>query len=362
MLFSNTNRKTFSLSINLSFSRSSPSNARQTTEPPASAKALPSLPCDSIASPRSPLPQPASPPLKQEQPLLAIPLTDALDPSEKMKLLRTSRKLSRILGEVPILVPVEDVATPVAETRQGASLSEPSTSASTSASAARTQPPPLTDRDGSLKRSATVAHNRFSQQSGIHRARSLASLRPALSIPRPALSARPSRDTGFRERLPPPLPPSPISLVSPSSESIKKSLPALPHRRDSVMSSSSRRNSTSSLGLSPEKTPEQVQRARAAKLTRQLGENVPPDVLLRAASPAPRSPMTSPSFVSLTLTEASSAAHDRPLPPTPDELAKRPRPNRSVKRRLSLDVRSEASLSSGTLKARGCSAKPNSRR
>ena len=40
--------------------------------------------------------------------MLPLPLTDGLDPTEKMKLLRKTRKLSRILGEVPIAVSINE--------------------------------------------------------------------------------------------------------------------------------------------------------------------------------------------------------------------------------------------------------------
>ena len=357
MLLSNSNRKSFSLSLNLSLTKSR--SSRSATDPASAQKPLPSLPSpmrDTFASPWSPQ-LPASPLPKPEQPLLAIPLADSLDPSERMNLLRKSRKLSRILGEVPIPVPVDDLsgATHHPDRALGAFLDDfPPTPASpslcvspvSSGSAHGVDP---TSSSGSLRRSATVAHNRFKEQSEIHRARSLASLRPSLSIPRFAAafsSTLPARDdlALIRERLPPPVPPSPISPVSSSSHSINGFAAAGVSRRDSVMSSSSRRDSTSSLGWLQERTPEQVQRARAAKLTRQLGENVPPDVLRRAASPMPRPPMTSPSMYSLG--DASLETSERPLPPTPDDFAtpaKRARRDRRAKRRLSLDVRSEAS-------------------
>lgn len=379
MFLSKSNRKTFSLSLNLSFSKSSNNPPRPTaadpTPPPLPPKAHPSPLPEGFASPRSPL-LPASPPPKQDQPLLAIPLTDGLDPTEKMKLLRKSRKISRILGEVPIPVPVDDLAYAYAtDLRPGAFLDEPPTSASTSACSSPMKSPPGIDRIGSLRRSATVAHNRLAQQSEIHRARSLASLRPSLSIPRSPFATFSARDDlALRERLPPlppPLPPSPISPVTPSADSPTRFGFSSSSRRDSTASSSSRRNSMSSLGPLPsERTPEQVQRARAAKLTRQLGENVPPDVLLRAASPLPRAraPLTSPSAVSLAATSLElRSEHALPAPPTPDEQqqqqpappanAKRPHRDRRPKRRLSWDVAARrdaaAFLSAEAPRARG---------
>ena len=360
MLLSNPNRKTFSLSLNLSLTR--PSNsARGSVDPSASQKPLPSPPRDAFASPRSPLLS-STPLLKQDQPLLTVPLTDVLDPNERMRLLRKSRKISRILGEVPIPVSVDE-AGHATELRSAAFLEEPPT-ASASCSSAPLKSPPSSDHMGSLRRSATVAHNRIALQKEIHRARSFASLRPSLSIPhRTPFSTFLSRDDlTVAERLPSPVPPSPISPATPpADESIKGFFPQ-PSRRDSVMSSSSRRDSTSSLGLTPERTPEQLQRARAAKLARQLGDSLPPDVLLRAASPVPR---PSPSVRSLADGAREREWRERQLPPTPDEHASAKRDQhqpRRPKRRVSMDMRSEASSSQSVEapKARGVLKKSGS--
>ncbi|KAI0669997.1 hypothetical protein C8Q78DRAFT_1139180 [Trametes maxima] len=285
-------------------------------------------------SPRSTLGVPASLHLKQEQPVLPIPLTDGLDPSEKMKLLRKTRKLSRILGEVPIPVSVDSPAH-ASEYRFLGVVEEPSlTSASTSASSSPLRTPE-DEPSGSLKRSATVSHNRQSQQSDIHRARSLASLRPSLSIPPAALTVHPTPISPIIFSWPEQnsIPPSPVSVITPSEEYAPSSAPL---RRGSSISS--RRDSSASSIFPAQKTPEQVLRARAAKLARQLGDNIPPEVLLRASSPQPRSPLASPSAVSFA--EASMTVREPPkrassARPTTGKNDRR----RAPKRRLSLDLR-----------------------
>ncbi|KAI0651758.1 hypothetical protein C8Q79DRAFT_56320 [Trametes meyenii] len=284
-------------------------------------------------SPRSPL-VPASLHLKQEQPVLPIPLTDGLDPSEKMKLLRKTRKLSRILGEVPIPVSVDNPAH-ASEYRFLGVFEEPSlTSASTSASSSPLRTPE-DEPTGSLKRSATVSHNRQSQQGDIHRARSLASLRPSLSIPPAAVTVHPTPISPIVFSWPEQnsIPPSPVSVITPSEEYAPSSAPL---RRGSSISS--RRDSSASSIFPAQRTPEQVLRARAAKLARQLGDNIPPEVLLRASSPQPRSPLASPSAVSFA--EASMTFREPPkraasARPTTGKNDRR----RVPKRRLSLDLR-----------------------
>ncbi|KAH9944469.1 uncharacterized protein BXZ73DRAFT_96959 [Epithele typhae] len=249
-LASNPNRKSFSLSLNLSLSKPSLSAARPSIDPAPFPRPLPSPKRDTFRSPLlSPLMH------RQDQPLLTVPVSDGLDPSERTKLLRKSRKLSRILGEVPVAVAVQDA------TDLHAQFASPPSSPSSSAFRL-----PIGHK-GSLSRSATVAHNRLAQQKQIARARSLASLRPSLNLAF-------SRD----ERALPPLPPSPIT---PSAEGGGE-----PVRAAAPSASPSRPRAPGATPCSP--TPHAVQRARAAKLTRQLGENVPPHVLFRASSPTLR--------------------------------------------------------------------------
>ncbi|RPD82662.1 hypothetical protein L226DRAFT_607754 [Lentinus tigrinus ALCF2SS1-7] len=333
MLLSNPNRKSFALSLNLPLSRaSSSSRSKDHHKSPHSPMR------DSFPSPHSPL-VPSSLHLKPEQPILPISLADGLDPSEKMKLLRKTRKLSRILGEVPIPVSMEEAN----DMRLTGLLEEPSTSASSSSQSSPAGPPPGIERKGSLniQRSATVSHNTSARKDRVQRTRSLASLRPSLTIPPEACTTRPSplSPVAFpHTQTLPPLPASPISPTRVSGDSGKETIG--PSRRDSLMSVSSRQrlDSTASSILIPERTPEQLQRARAAKLARQLGEHIPPDVLLRASSPMPRSPLASPSVMSFA--DASREIQEPQAPARRASSTKRANHDRPYpRRRLSLDVR-----------------------
>ncbi|KAI0757100.1 hypothetical protein C8Q80DRAFT_1265075 [Daedaleopsis nitida] len=323
---SNPNRKSFSLSLNIPLTRSS--SARPSKDHLSTQRSVHSPARDAFSSPLSPL-LPAH--LKQDQPVIPIPLADSLDPEERMRLLKKTRKLSRILGEVPIAVSINEVH----DLRYTGLLEEPSTStsASTSTSSSPGRSPPGIERQNPLKRYATVtvSHNRLAQSSEIHRARSFASLRPSLSIPSSSLNSRPSTVSPMDFAIPP-IPASPVSPVSPSSRSGGSSRDTVgPDRRNSITSVSTRRNSTSSL-LTHERTPEQIQRARAAKLSRQFGEDIPPDLLLRASSPPPRSRPSSPSIMSFV--EASMELREPKR-----HAATTKRANQDAKRRLSLDVR-----------------------
>ena len=334
MLLSNPNRRSFALSLNLPLSRtSSSSRSKDHHKSPNSPMR------DAFPSPHSPL-VPASLHLKPEQPILPISLAaDGLDPSEKMKLLRKTRKLSRILGEVPIPVSVDDPT----DVRLGGLLEEPSTSASSSSPSSPAGPPPGIERKNSLnlQRSATVGHNYPARKEVVQRTRSLASLRPSLTVPPEALTTRPSpvSPVGFPyTQTLPTLPASPVSPMSASDDSGKDTIG--PSRRDSLMSVASRQrhDSTASSILVPERTPEQVQRARAAKLARQLGEHIPPEVLLRASSPMPRSPLVAPSITPFA--DALRAIQEPQVPVRRSSSTRRANRDRSQpKRRLSLDVR-----------------------
>ncbi|KAI0361732.1 hypothetical protein OH77DRAFT_1444543 [Trametes cingulata] len=333
MVLSSGNRKSFALNLHIPLSRSSSASPSSSKDSALSQsdRSLHSYPLSpsraAFLSPRGPIP-PVSLHVKQEQPIIPIPLTDGLDPSEKMKLLRKTRKLSRILGEVPIPVSVDSPVHTTMDFRFLSVLEEPA-----SATSAASNPPVDVDSQNSLKRSATVSHNRHAQQKEIHRARSLASLRPSLSIPPAAITIHPSPISPITFAWPDnyPIPPSPISPVSTTDERAPEETHS---RRDSTVSS--RRDSVASSIFPSQRTPEQVLRARAAKLARQLGDNIPPDVLLRASSPQPRSPLTSSSVMSF----AETSMTIREAPPRTSSTARRTKVDRrDVKRRLSLDLR-----------------------
>lgn len=126
---------------------------------------------------------------------------------------------------------------------------------------------------------------------------------------------------------------------------------ALSQTRDRKVSSAS-----ISSYLPMEKTPEQVQRARAARITRHLGDDVPPEILFRAASPPPPRHSPSPQFTSPSPPPGSPAEpmSAPPVPPMPHDLPggtlhrplprrsaslRRKRPNEGIHRRLSLDMK-----------------------
>lgn len=106
-----------------------------------------------------------------------------------------------------------------------------------------------------------------------------------------------------------------------------------------------------SLSLPEEKTPEQLQRARAARITRHLGDDVPPEILFRAASPPPLRTSSSP-LPSLYPLEPMTAPLDRTFPsaaispvlntqtlPRRSASLRRKRGKEPVGRRLSLDLK-----------------------
>ncbi|TBU35144.1 hypothetical protein BD311DRAFT_205132 [Dichomitus squalens] len=335
---SNSNRKSFSLSLNLPLARRS-SNSRPQKD--RSRKTVPP-PSREFSSPRNPL-FPPSLPLKQEQPVLPLSLTDALDPSEKMKLLRKTKKLSRILGEMPIPVAINEASsqtsTPTDSPLGLFGLREeacsPASSSATSTVSLVKQQQPGMSLMGSLKRSITIGHGKaiMSQQSGVQRARSLASYPVTSPLPESVTTqTSPISRVGFAR------PEKPLPGIDDAREAGVPSATSS-SRRDSLLSLSSiatarRRNSTSSSILVVERTLEQLQRARAAKPTRQLGENVPPDVLLRASSPPPRTPLApSPSFSSFA--DSPMDVHDLQRSVRSGASTKR---DCSRRRRLSLDV------------------------
>ncbi|KAJ2995600.1 hypothetical protein NUW54_g7354 [Trametes sanguinea] len=220
MVLSSNNRKSFPANLqlpslpHLPFGSSPPSRDSEASRSDRSLRssfvASPSR--ASFLSPRVP-PLPASLHLKQEQPVIPIPLTDGLDPSEKMKLLRKAKKLSRILGEVPIPVPIDSPAE-ARDLRFLGVQEEPSLTSASTASSSSLKSPPVFQTTGSLKRSATLGHQRQSLQNGIQRARSLASLRPSLTIPPAAITihSSPISPVIFSWPEKNPIPPSPLTV------------------------------------------------------------------------------------------------------------------------------------------------------
>ncbi|GBE78378.1 hypothetical protein BKA93DRAFT_621293 [Sparassis latifolia] len=291
------------------------------------------------------------------------PTTNAFAPSDKMKFMRKVRKLSRVLGEVPVAVGIDESFSE-SDTHIETISEDPVSSKSNS-------PLPSPTKLGfpsrqSLKRSATLGHLPTLDTPGtltvratsVQRIRSMASMRPSLAIPTAVSHPKHS-----------PLSPIVFSLPDGShsesssplySESLAPSvvldieietpivdIPTAAHVRDSSpRPCKSRRNSTASSVLVPGS--EQLQPTRAAKLTRHLGDSVPPDVLLRAASPAPRPP--SPSSATPTppvsaLPTVSPILDSNALPCRTTSLRRGKGSGRTdAKRRLSLDLRAFADM------------------
>ena len=248
-----------------------------------------------LSSPLSPLlpATPRTPASLDEFPL--PPTLNELAANEKAMLMRKMKKLSKVLGEMPV-PQVVDEETTVPGHRLSAVMEEqrltlitPFTRPSVSDAAKR-----------AFRRSFTVGHHgghHVKALSEVHRVRSLSSLRPSLAIPAPA---RHSADSSY----------SPITFAYPDGErrgnTPNASVP--PHEEPVANDSDAqsiahkspkRRDSTASSILLADQNPEQMQRTRVAKLSRYLGENVPPEILRRAASPPPRSssPPLSPHII-----------------------------------------------------------------
>ncbi|KAF7791942.1 hypothetical protein EIP86_002968 [Pleurotus ostreatoroseus] len=289
----------------------------------------------SLSSPLSPL-LPATPISLSVADLPVPPTSNDLAAGEKAMLMRKMRKLSQVLGEVPV-PRVVDEEDPDASTRNrlSAVLEDDGRSGLSS------------PRMGSIAESAKSAKKAFRKsftmgtttnrtsiewQKHVPRVKSLSSLRPSLKIASPS---RRSLDE----------PSSPIIFAWPDGERPGEtpypSAPSSPRpdhsRSDSEPPSAfhkflQRRDSTASSVLLADQNPEQLQRARVAKLSRYLGEAVPPDVLRRAASPPPpraASPAPSSEHTAATLEKLSAPSSMRIRTPSP-----RPR------RPLSLDFRS----------------------
>ncbi|OBZ79749.1 hypothetical protein A0H81_00691 [Grifola frondosa] len=267
-------RKSFSLILNLApsakHSRSS-KDLDSSVKSPAfeffsrSPTSISSPHSSTFSSPLSPLlPSPTHQEPSPELSSVPVPpTTNDLDPSEKMKFLRKTRKLSRILGELLVPVSVDVDSDQPADICLPDILEDSLTSASTSADSSPAKSPPGITRKRSLKRAATIAH-----------ATSLA--------PPPSLTIPPASP------LPKSSPVSPIIFACPDAD-IDPAARSAAHAP-----SDTKRNSTSSSVLLAEQNPEHVQRTRAAKLVRHLGDTLPPTCSSEPCHlrPAPRSPKT----------------------------------------------------------------------
>ena len=233
-----------------------------------------------LSSPYTPLlPSPSSPSHHDRVPV--PPTTNDLSEAEKMKLMRKVRKLSRVLGEVPVPAVVEE------------ELSHPEVRDGEFARDLHMVSSPLSSEGMSKMRSASAkkAFRRsltFGQNStlldvhDVRHARSLSALRPSLSIPR---SPTPSDIVGA--------PSSPITFARPESVASNRDVSecglstSAPEARNADFHALRRRDSTASSVLLADQNVERMQRTRAAKLSRHFGTSIPPEVLFRASSPTP---------------------------------------------------------------------------
>lgn len=239
-----------------------------------------------------------------------------------MKLMKKVRKLSKVLGEVPVPAAVEEEFLP---------------------------PPPLCEDfevPGSPKMRSAAAKKAFrrsltfGQSAGaallethdVQRAKSFNTLRPSLHVPRRC----PSNDTL-------PTPSSPITFARPESLGSTQDVSecgapssAPPHTHGAGTSHGlKRRDSTASSVLLADQNTEQLQRTRVAKLSRHFGTNIPSEVLFRATSPPPASP---PALYPLPTKVLSSDQ----LPRRSTSLRRRP----TRRRPASLDIRPVSGLMS----------------
>lgn len=271
-------------------SPSSPINNRSGSFDPTASVTSAANSC--LSSPYTPL-LGISPVVDSE--LAVPPTTNDLAADEKMKLIRKARKISRVLGEVPVPNAADDTCVSLDIPRRLSDVAEaPNVPASPSLSPSSKIHNVSASAKKAFRRSLTFAQTGGSSSLQVHdvqRSKSFSTLRPSLNIPSP--------NSVFPD----------VSSLSPilfaSSQGVrvdqtsnvgKMTLPSssapLNDAVQHVPAGSNRRYSTSSSVSSVDiteqlQTPEQIQRQRMAKLARHLGDSIPPDVLLRAASPPP---------------------------------------------------------------------------
>lgn len=278
-----------------------------------------------LSSPYTPLlPSPNS--LNRDDSAEAVPpTTNDLSDAEKMKLMRKVRKLSRVLGEIPVPTAVEEELMPP--------MDHDGDYAHT------TMSPPDSDGTSKMRSTSTSAKKAFrrsltfGQGSGstllevhdVRHARSLSALRPSLNLPRHSATS----DI-------PVTPSSPITFARPESVVSNRDISecylstSAPEPHGSDLQSLKRRDSTASSVLLADQNVERMQRNRAAKLSRHFGTNVPPEVFLGASSlptppaSAPALPPTEVFGSELLPSRSSSLRHKAPAPRRPASLDVRP--------------------------------------
>ncbi|KAI0079602.1 hypothetical protein K474DRAFT_1770147 [Panus rudis PR-1116 ss-1] len=276
---------------------------------------------------------------------------------EKMEFIKKVRKLSRVLGDFPVVVTAEDKRTP--ETTYCGEQSSPlGDSPSTLVSLHATPDSATSSRDTSLRRSITVGHAAGDHVAGgqeIHHAKSFASLRPTLNIPSTSSSSQSSPISPLRfassstEELDPNLPDGAHTLLRPAGAAMSSSISVVSEPTGQGVTapsqSLSRQHSCSS--VSP---PNDMRSAT----------KVPPAILLHSASPPPpnRSPISSHSHAHLPSTQTlppdsrpSNVAES--LVSRTKSFGRRRGRSDEAKKRLSLDLHALKSTVSAPLTSPG---------
>lgn len=257
-----------------------PAHDRRDGPPSAYTPSIASAVDSQLSSPYSPLlPVPSG---AAHDPAPVPPTTNELSEDEKMKLMRKVRKLSRVLGEIPAVEeePMPSIAAQLGDEAQDA-VASPAT-------------PMLSP--GKISASAKKAFRRsmtFGQSSGaslldnhdVHRVRSMSALRPSLNLSRTSPDSSDLFGT----------PSSPITFARPDSYGSTNDVSefplssSVPETRDDFHGLR-RRDSTASSVLLADQNIEQLQRKRAAKLSRHFGTSIAPELFRTGSPPVPGSP------------------------------------------------------------------------
>lgn len=282
-------------------------------------------------------PSPSSP---AEDPVdLPIPpTTNELGADEKMKLIKTARKLSRVLGEVPVTSVTDEVSPLQSPKRLSDVLEYPSTPTSRSTSPLPSSSFQMQAVSASAKkafrRSLTLVGSPSLQVPEMQRSKSISTLRPSLQIPSTPL------DHEDHEAYSPIVfatdVDAPEQRVEDAADAKSISIPDVKTSQDPFVSEVPEAlpaESTEAEDLATKQRQEKIQRQRMAKLAHQLGDSIPPDVLRRAASPPPSRGNASLLYQ---LRDASHVLSMDSLPQRSSSLrAKTPRRKRPV----SLDIK-----------------------
>lgn len=231
------------------------------------------------------------------------PTTNELDAAERARLLKKTRKLGRVLGEVPIPVsPIEENGFPASDAASSGSWTSPHSTFSAAKSrnfarklSAHITPPPILVATPKRIMTRILPRPTISAVSPKTSPASSSPRLPGISSPRRAApdagpSTSPSVHDGPHD-----------TFTTPPVQSSKSSPDEDEDDKDAVSIASSESDQ-----LVP--TPEQRQRARLAKLSRFLGETVPAELILH------KSPGSTPDETSAGMMKPSVLSPQRPRP------------------------------------------------